>query len=77
MGFVDRAVGRVSAGSVAVLVTASATLYYVLVRLERRRRRRKLGPPAPRAPYCLPWGIASPLVLTLVRLPLSEPTNTA
>ena len=66
MGFVDQAIEQVSGGSVAVFVAASATLYYVLVRLERRRRRRKLGPPAPRAPYRLPWGISfSPFVLGL------------
>lgn len=61
MGVVDQAAGHVSGRSVAVFVAASATLYYVLGRFDRRRRRRKLGPPAPTAPYRLPWGIVHPI----------------
>lgn len=60
MGIVDQTVAyvsdNVSAKGAAVFVTASATLYLILVRLERRRRRRRLGAKAPCAPYKIPWG---------------------
>lgn len=76
MGIVDQTVAyvsdNVSVKSAAVFVTASATLYQILVLLDRRRRRNKLGGPAPSAPYKIPLG-ESLRRLSLLRAPPLAP----
>lgn len=76
MGIVDQTAAyvsdNVSAKSAAVFVTASTTLYLILARLERHRRRKKLGGPAPTAPYKIPWGELLRR-LTLLRAPHLAP----